>query len=328
MPQGSQVEQSPTVSTARIPLPTTTQPKRKRSLWQRIVSARTMYLFILPGFLFFVVFKYVPLLGSVVAFQDYSPFLGFAGSTWVGFQNFIDLLTDPDAAIALRNTLGLSLLQLVFGFPAPIALALLLNSLISERTKKIVQSIVYLPHFIGWVVVVSIWQEILGGAGMLNDFITSLGGPASNIMADPNLFPALVTSQVIWKDTGWGTIIFFAAITMIPAELYESAALDGAGTWRRMWNVTLPGISSVIVLLLILRLGTVLTVGFEQILLQQNSVGADAAQVLDTFVYYRGIVGGDWGIATAAGLVKGVVGTVLVIAANRFAKRLGGQGVF
>jgi len=287
-----------------------------------------MYLFMLPGFIFFVVFKYIPLLGAVIAFQDYSPFLGITGSTWVGLQNFAALLTDPEVATAMRNTLVLSFLQLVFAFPAPIALALLLNSLISERAKRLLQSIVYLPHFIGWVVVVSIWQEIFGGAGMLNGLVTSLGGDAINIMADPNLFPALVTSQVIWKEVGWGTVIFFAAITMIPAEQYESAAIDGAGPLRRTWHVTLPGIQSVIVLLFILRLGTVLTVGFEQILLQQNSVGADAAQVLDTFVYYRGIVGGDWGIATAAGLVKGVIGTVLVIGANRFAKRLGGQGVF
>ena len=308
-----------------------TRPPRRRangSLRSRILAARWMYLFLLPGVIFFIVFKYIPLLGSVIAFQDYSPFLGFGGSPWVGLQNFAALLTDPDVAIALRNTLVLSLLQLVFAFPAPIALALLLNSLLSGRVKRLVQSVVYLPHFIGWVVVVSIWQQIFGGAGMLTNLIQSLGGPALNIMSDPKLFPALITAEVIWKEVGWGTIIFFAAITMIGPERYESAALDGAGPWRRMWHVTLPGISSVIVLLLILRLGTVLTVGFEQILLQQNAVGADAAQVLDTFVYFRGIVGGDWGIATAAGLVKGIIGTILVIGANRLSKRLGGQGAF
>jgi putative aldouronate transport system permease protein len=287
-----------------------------------------MYLFLLPGFVFFVLFKYVPLLGSVIAFQDYSPFLGLANSSWVGLENFAALITDSEVAIAVRNTLFLSLLQLIFAFPAPIALALLLNSLISERIKRVVQAVVYLPHFIGWVIVVSIWQQILGGAGMLTDVVQSFGGPAMNLMSDPRLFPALVTAQVIWKEVGWGTIIFFAAITMIPSEQYESAAMDGAGPWRRMWHVTLPGITQVIVLLLILRLGTVLTVGFEQILLQQPAVGADAAQVLDTFVYFRGIVGGDWGIATAAGLIKGIIGTALVIAANRLAKRLGGQGAF
>ncbi|MFG1627417.1 ABC transporter permease [Kribbella sp. NPDC049227] len=335
MPRGSPAAVRPASGTAPRPDPAPVvpagrapvRPAAKHPLRKRIWSARWMYLFILPGFLFFVVFKYVPLLGNVIAFQDYSPFQGFA-SPWVGLQNFAALFTDPDVGIALRNTLVLSFLQLVFAFPAPIALALLLNSLISERTKRVVQAIVYLPHFIGWVVVVSIWQEVLGGDGMLTGFVESLGGSPINIMANPDLFPVLVTSQVIWKEIGWGTIIFFAAISLIPAEQYESASVDGAGPWKRMWHVTLPGITSVIVLLFILRLGSVLTVGFEQILLQQNSVGQDNAQVLDTFVYYRGIVGGDWGIATAAGVAKGLVGTALVIAANRVAKRFGGQGVF
>jgi putative aldouronate transport system permease protein len=290
--------------------------------------ARWMYLFIAPGLVYFVLLRYVPLLGNVVAFQDYSPFLGFGGSTWVGLANFSALFTDTEVIRAVKNTLVLSFLQIVFAFPAPIALALLLNTLASERLKRIMQSIVYLPHFIGWVIVVSIWTEVLGGAGLVNNLLTSWGMGPVNIMANPHGFPWLVTAQVVWKEVGWGTVIFFAAIAMIPAELYEQAAVDGAGPWRRIWHVTLPGISSVIALLLILRLGTVLSVGFEQILLQQKAVGAEAAQVLDTFVYFRGVLGGDWGLATAAGLVKGVVGTVLVLGANRIAKRMGGQGVF
>ncbi len=298
------------------------------TLGSRIYAARWMYLFLLPGFLFFVVFKYVPLLGSVIAFQDYSPFLGIQGSEWVGLGNFAALLTDPEVATATRNTLLLSLLQLVFAFPAPIALALLLNSLLSEGLKRWIQGIVYLPHFISWVVVISIWQQVLGGAGLVSGLFDTFTGQPINLMADADGFPLLVTAQVIWKEVGWGTIIFFAAISMIPPDHYESAAMDGAGPWRRMWHITLPGIIPVIVLLLILRLGTVLTVGFEQLLLQQPAVGADAAQVLDTFAYFRGIVGGDWGIATAAGLVKGVIGTVLVIAANRLAKRYAGEGAF
>jgi putative aldouronate transport system permease protein len=289
---------------------------------------RWMYLFIAPGLLFFVVFKYVPLLGNVVAFQDYSPFLGISGSRWVGLSNFAALFTDPEVASAFKNTIVLSLLQIVFAFPAPIALALLLNSLMSPRLKTIMQSIVYLPHFIGWVIVIAIWTEILGGDGLATHLFSSLGMGPVNVMADPRAFPELVTSQVIWKEIGWGTIIFFAAIAMISPELYEQAAVDGAGPWRRMWHITLPGMSSVIALLLILRLGDVLSVGFEQLLLQQKAVGASAAQVLDTFVYYRGVLGGDWGLSTAAGLVKGVIGTLLVISANKITKRLGGQGVF
>lgn len=286
-----------------------------------------MYLFFVPGTLFFVVFAYLPLLGNVAAFQDYSPFLGFRGSSFVGWTNFAGLFTDQESLTAIRNTLVISLLQIVFAFPAPIALALLLNSLLSSRIKRIVQSIVYLPHFISWVIVVSIWQSVLGGAGALDNLMQRLGVGSVNIMSNAGFFKELVTAQVMWKETGWGTIIFFAAITAISQDLYEAAAIDGAGSWRRMWHVTLPGLANVIALLLILRLGDVLTVGFEQIVLQQPAVGNDAAQVLDTFVYYRGIVGGDWGIAAAAGLLKGVIGTALVIVANRVAKRMGTSGV-
>jgi putative aldouronate transport system permease protein len=293
-----------------------------------MVRERWMYLFILPGFGYFVVFRYLPLLGNVAAFQDYSPFLGFAGSPWVGLRNFVALGTDPAALGAIRNTLLFSLLQVVFVFPAPILLALLLNSVLSRRIRAFVQSVVYLPHFLSWVIVVSVWQQVLGGAGLVNHLFGAQGSGGIDIMANPNLFPLLVTAQVAWKDIGWGTVIFLAALGLIDQRLHESAALDGAGPLRRFWHVTLPGLRPVLVLLLVLRLGTVLNTGFEQILLQQHAVGDDAAQVLDTFVYYRGVVGGDWGVATAAGLVKGVVGTVLVVAANKVAVRFGYEGVF
>ncbi|MFD6178615.1 MULTISPECIES: ABC transporter permease [unclassified Isoptericola] len=300
----------------------------KAPLRTRIWRERWMYTFILPGLLFFLVFAYLPLLGNVVAFQDYSPYWGIGGSAWVGLDNFSAMFSDPQFLRALQNTLVISLLQIVFAFPAPILLALLLNSLISDRTKRVVQSIVYLPHFISWVIVIAIWQQVLGGAGPVAELFSAIGIDGVNIMGDPDTFKALVTSQVIWKDIGWGTIIFFAAISAIPNERYEAAAVDGAGSFRRTWHITLPGLVPVITLLLILTIGNVLTVGFEQLLLQQPAVGSDAAEVLDTFVYYRGIAGGDWGLSTAAGLFKGVIGTILVIGANRFAKRLGTEGLF
>lgn len=287
-----------------------------------------MYAFVLPGLVFFVVFAYVPMLGNIAAFQDYSPFLGFAGSPWVGLENFVRMATDPDVGQAVLNTLRLSLLQIVFAFPAPIALALLLNSLVSTHVKRWLQSIVYLPHFISWVIVISIWQQILGGTGVVADLFERIGVEHVNIMGNPETFQLLVTSQVIWKDSGWGTIIFFAALTAIPTELYESAAVDGANTWSRIVHVTLPGLLPVILLLLILRLGDVLTVGFEQIYLQYKTVGAQVAEVLDTFVYFRGVVGSDWGFSTAVGLVKGVVGTLLVLGANALTKRSGAEGLF
>jgi putative aldouronate transport system permease protein len=298
------------------------------SLGRRIWRERSMYLLILPGFLFFVVFAYLPLIGNAAAWQDYSPFLGLQRSLWVGWTNFERIFTDPELTHALWNTLLLSGLQIVFAFPAPLALALLLNSILSERIKRGIQMIVYLPHFIGWVIVVSLWNEMLGPLGVLNHVVGAVGLPPLDIVGNPAWFPTLVTAQVIWKEVGWGTIIFLAAILTIPTDLYESAAIDRAGPWRRIWHITLPGMTSIIVLLLVLRLGSVLSVGFEQILLQQPIVGADAAQTLDTFTYFRGINGGDWGLATAAGLVKGVIGTILVLGANRAAKALGGEGVF
>jgi putative aldouronate transport system permease protein len=298
------------------------------TLWQRVWQERWMYLFILPGALYFLVFQYLPLLGNVIAFQDYSPFLGIRGSPFVGLTHFGRLFTDADFLRALSNTLQIEVLQLLFAFPAPLALALVLHSIMSQRVKRGMQSIVYLPHFLSWVIVIALWQQIFGGAGFLNQALRNQGLETLNVMANPALFKPLVVLQSIWKEMGWGTIIFLAALTRIDAELYEAAVVDGAGGWRRLWHVTLPGIRSVIVLLLILRLGAMLSVGFEQYYLQRGAVGAEAAEVLDTFVFFRGIQGGDWGFATAVGLVRGVVGVALIATANAVAKRFGEEGIF
>ncbi|MGI8914567.1 MAG: ABC transporter permease [Chloroflexota bacterium] len=287
-----------------------------------------MYAFVVPGFLFFVVFRYLPLLGNVVAFENYSPFLGFFGSPWVGFDNFTALFTNPNVITALTNTLIINGLQVLFYFPATIALALLLNSVMSRAVKRILQSIVYLPYFIGWVILVSVWQSMFGGAGLLNGALTNHGLATVNLMQNPTLFKPMMVVQYMWKNVGWGTIIFLAAITKVEPHLYEAAVVDGATAWRRMWHVTLPGIRGIAVLLLILNLGNILTTGFEQILLQEPAVGASAGQVLDTFVYFEGILGGNWGLSAAVGLFKGVIGTILIISANKAAHVLGEQGVF
>jgi putative aldouronate transport system permease protein len=298
------------------------------TLGQRIMRDRWMYLFIIPGALYFIVFQYLPLIGNVIAFKDYSPFLGIRASPWIGLDNFQRLFTDADFKLALTNTIKIEILQLIFSFPAPLILALVLNSIFSDKIKRTLQSVVYLPHFISWVIVIALWQQVLGGAGVFNQILRNEGFEVINFMNNPSTFPALVVAQSIWKNAGWGTIIFLAALSKIDTELYEAGAVDGATGWRRLWNITLPSIRSVIVLLLILRLGQALSTGFEQYYLQRGAVGAQASEVLDTFVFFRGIQGGDWGFATAVGLVRGVVGTVLVVGSNWVAKRFGEEGVY
>ncbi|MEU8527522.1 MULTISPECIES: ABC transporter permease [Streptomyces] len=298
------------------------------SLRQRLRRDKVMLLLTLPGLLYFVVFHYVPLLGYVVAFQDYQPYLGYMHSAWAGVSNFTSSFADPAFWSATGNTLKIALVQLVFFFPVPIALALLLHSIVSDKVRRFVQSVVYLPHFIGWVIIVSIFQQILGGAGVLPDLLGQLGLPRYDMTTDPDAFPWLLALQVAWKDAGWGTIIMLAALLNIDRGLYEASAIDGAGRWRRLWHVTLPGLSPVIVLLLILNLGQILSVGFEQVLLQRDAVGPDAGEVLDTYVFFHGIQNSEWGTAAAVGLVKAVIGTALVLGANTFAHRLGHEGVY
>ncbi|MFD8003993.1 ABC transporter permease [Streptomyces mirabilis] len=282
----------------------------------------------LPGLAYFLVFHYGALLGNVIAFKDYVPFDGIWGSRWVGLDNFRRMFEDGEFWDAVLNTLWIAVLQIVFYFPVPLALALLLHSLTRSSIRRFVQSVAYLPHFISWVIVVALFQQVLGDTGMVNSYLGDAGLHTVDIIGNPDAFKPLVVAQVIWKDAGWGTIIFLAALSQVDEQQYEASAIDGAGPWRRFWHVTLPAIRAVIVLLLIMRLGDILSVGFEQMLLQRDAVGPQAAEIIDTFVYYQGIVGGDYGFAAAAGLFKGVVGALLVYAANKVAHRLGEQGVY
>lgn len=287
-----------------------------------------------PAAVLVIVFHYLPTLGNVIAFQDYNPFLGdnplqsFLHSEWIGFGNFETLFKDRAFWDAVRNTLSITLFQLFFFFPLPILLAILLNSVVSGKVRGFVQSVVYLPHFFSWVLVVTFFVQMLGGAGLLAQQMRHAGLEPWDVMTNPSTFIVLVTAEAVWKDVGWGAIVFLAALSAIDPSLYEAAAADGAGRWRRLWHVTLPGLRPVIVLLLILRLGDALSVGFEQYILQREAVGRQAAEVLDTFVYYNAIVVQQWGLGAAAGLFKAAVGLVLILVANSVAHRLGEQGVY
>lgn len=300
-------------------------PGMRKQLWK----SRYMYAFVLPGVLYFIIYKYIPLLGSIIAFQKFSPFQGFFHSQWVGFANFTRIFENTEVIQVLINTLTLSFLQIAFAFPVPILLAMMLNEVRLDLVKRIIQSIVYLPHFLSWVVIIGVVTLFLRSDGLLNSFLYSTFGIKPILyMQIPELFKPLLVLEVIWKESGWGTIIFLAALAGVSTELYEAAIIDGANRWRRMWHITLPAIRSTIVILLILRLGTVLDNGFEQIFLMLNPYVEQVGNVLDTYVYYKGIQQADFSFATAVGLFKSFIGFILIIAANRLAKRFGEDGVY
>jgi putative aldouronate transport system permease protein len=303
----------------------TPPPRRRRLTGDKLLLVALG----IPGAVALIMFHYLPLIGNVIAFQDYQPYLGISESEWVGLSNFSFLIDgNPEFLNALKNTLILTVIQVVLVFPIPLVLALVLNSLAGEGLKRTMQSILYLPHFLSWVIVVAIFQQMLGNAGMLNTFLVQNDLPIVQIIGVPELFKALITTQAIWKDAGWGTIIFLAALSRIDQEQYEAAAVDGASSWQRLVHITLPALKGLFILLLILRLGSSLSVGFEQIILQQGPVGLEASEVLDTWVYNNGILGGNWGMSAAVGLVKSVVGVALVIGANKLAHVFGERGVY
>ncbi|MFF4805730.1 ABC transporter permease [Streptomyces sp. NPDC001351] len=306
----------------------------KLSLRLRFRRDRLLILMTLPAVVLLLVFNYLPILGNIVAFQDYDPYISDNGivsmlhSPFVGLENFQQIFEDSAFWNAVENTLVLFFVQLLLFFPIPILLALLINSVVRPRVRAFAQAVLYLPHFFSWVLVIAVFQQMFGGAGMLSQLLRQHGYDGLDIMTNPSTFPFLLTAQSVWKDAGWGIIVFLAALASVSPDLYEAAAMDGAGRWRRMWHVTLPALRPVIALLLVLRVGDALTVGFEQILLQRDGVGPGAGEVLDTFVWWNGVRNQNFGYAAAAGLVKGVVSIGLVLAANKVAHLMGEKGVY
>ncbi|MEY9841147.1 ABC transporter permease [Streptacidiphilus sp. EB103A] len=301
---------------------------RKLTVRIRIRRDKSLIFMTLPVVVLLLVFNYVPILGNIVAFKYYDPLVGVINSEWIGLDNFRQLFGDPLFWQALTNTLELSVVQLMLFFPVPILLALLLNSVLSTRIRSVIQSVTLLPHFFSWVLTITLFQQMLGGAGLLNQFLRNHDMTPWNIMTNPHTFQLLVTSQVVWKDSGWGIIVFLAALAGIDQNLYEAAAVDGANRWRRMWHITLPGIRAVTVLMLVLRLGNILSIGFEQLLIQRAAVGHDAADVLDTFSFYYGIATNNYGYGVAAGIFKSVISLLLLWGANKLAHALGEDGLY
>ena len=301
--------------------------RRSGGLWTRLVRDRYLYLLALPGMFYFVLFHYMPMWGIAIAFQNYSPFRGIQGSEWVGFAQFARLFHHPDFLLIFRNTFAISLLNILFFFPAPILLALLLNEIRSALYKRTIQTVLYLPHFVSWVVIVSLSISMMNSGGAITALLKSMG-IHTQLLMDKSLFWGIITIQSIWKDAGWGTIIFLAALSGIHPELYEAARVDGANRWKQMTKITLPGIMTTIVILLILRLGQILSLSFDQLFLMGNSLVRDVAEIFDTYVYKVGVMQGNFSFATAVGLFKSVVGLVFILSANYLARKTSDNALF
>lgn len=284
---------------------------------------------IFPGVLYFLIFKYLPMAGLIIAFQDYQPYLGIFGSPWVGFKHFIRLFTEPTFFMLLRNTLILFALNLIIFFPLPIIVALMLNEVRNKYFKAGIQTIIYIPHFMSWVIIVSISFIFLNvDGGIINEFLALIGLEKISFLTSPDWTRTVYISQIIWKELGWSTIIYLAAITAVDTQLYEAAEMDGAGRLRKTWHVTLPAIRPVIITLLILKIGSTLDLGFEHMYLLLNSLNRSVAEIFDTYIYTAGLKNGQLSFSTAVGLFKGIVGLVLVVLSNKLAKKFGEDGVY
>jgi putative aldouronate transport system permease protein len=302
---------------------------RKQSLWSRIKANRWLLLLALPGVLYFLLFRYLPMWGLLIAFKRFNAALGMWASPWVGFKNFTDFFTSPNFYILFRNTFVIAIYNLLFFFPLPIILALMINSVRLDWYKRLVQTITYLPHFMSWVIVASICQVVLTTEnGIINEIALAIYGTKIDFLTSPKYFRTIIIIQTIWRESGWGTIIFLAALTGIDPQLYDAAHVDGANAWQRLWNITLPAITGTIVTLLILRLGHFLDTGFSQIFLMLNPLNRDVGEVFDTYIYRVGIREGNrLSYTTAVGLFKSVVGLVLVLVSDRIAKKTDNEGI-
>ncbi|MZQ86475.1 ABC transporter permease subunit [Paenibacillus sp. 5J-6] len=308
-----------------------TGPITKKATKRRFVSFFQdwdLYLLALPGIVYFLLFKYLPMWGILISFQDFSPFMGFWKSEWVGFKHFQELFAYDHFWNLMRNTLLISFYQLIFFFPVPIVLALMLHEISKTFFKKLIQTIIYLPHFISWVVIASLTFVLLSGGGVVNHIIEAMGGKTINFLSEPAAFRTLIVIQDVWKEAGWGTIIYLAALAGVDPQLYEAAVMDGANRWKQLWHITLPTIRSTIIILFLLRLGHIMDVGFEQIFLMLNSLVRNVGDVFETFVYQKGLVEGQLSFSTAVGLFKSIISLIVVAVANWLVKKAGEDGIY
>ena len=293
-----------------------------KKLLMNIKQHPWFYVMIIPAIAYFIVFHYAPMYGVIIAFQDYKPFKGIAGSAWVGFKHFSDFIQGPFFWRLLRNTLSINIGMLLFGFPLPILFALLLNEVRSVGFKRVVQTVTYMPHFVSSVVVCGLMVIFCRSDGILTYVLKFIGFPESNLLTYKQYFQGLYIGMNIWQELGWDSIIYFAALTSIDVSLYEAARVDGAGRWRQMWHITLPGIAPTVVILLILRIGNLMSLGWDRIYLLYNDMVMETADVISTYVYRTGMLQVQYSYATAVGLMNSIVNIILLFSANFISRKV------
>ena len=305
---------------------------RRKSLSVRMRKYKSFYIMMIPGIIFLFIFKYIPIFGLLTAFRDYHPMMGIKGfftAEWIGLENFTVFFKSYFCKQVILNTLYISFLKIFWIFPAPIVLALMINEVRNIHFKKTVQTITYMPHFISWVVIGGIIFDLFSlSGGSVNIMLEKITGERINFLTSNQLFRPLLVISELWKEVGWGTIIYLAAITGIDPMLYEAATIDGAGHFRKIWNITLPGILPTITIMFLLRIGHILDAGFGQILVLYSPSVYKVADIIDTYVYRVGLTQARYGLGTAVGMIKSIVGLIMVVGSNRLVKALGQRGLY
>lgn len=300
--------------------------KYTASFWKK--DGFALWIIAIPAMIHLLLFKYVPLAGNIIAFQNYSMFAGFLESPWVGWFHFERMFDYAEFFNILRNTLLISAYSILFGFPAPLVLALLLNEVRLIWMRGTIQTFLFLPHFLSWVIVGGLFINLLGLDGFINTLAALLGMEPKDYITDDRLFRGIIVLIGMWKETGWGMIIFLAALAGINPHLYEAAMVDGAGRWRRMWSISLPAMMPAIVVLFLLRIGTVLDLNVEQILMFLSPLTRDVGEVIDTYVYRVGLIGAQYSFTTAIGLFKSVIGLALIVILNFVSRKSTGESIY
>ena len=299
-----------------------------KKIQKDFIRNKGLYLLFVPVLVYYLIFQYGPMFGLVIAFKNYTPSRGFFGSPWVGLKHFTDFFQDYYFIRVLRNTITISLSTLLFSFPMPIILALLINSLKNKLYSRSIQTITYLPHFISIVVIAGMITQLTSRNGAITQFLVKFGFPEVTMLNEPNMFVPLYVISNIWQTVGWNSIIYLSALSAIDAEMYEAAMIDGAGKFRQLISITLPCLSATIIIMLILQVGKMFNVGYEKIILLYNPLTYEKADVISTYVYRKGLLEFNWSYSAAVGMFNSVVSFTLVSLTNKLSRKLNGSGLW